>query len=429
MNTRALAANALVRVVVDGKSLTDALEEILPDIPQDNDRAFVQALCFGVVRWYYRLDYILAQLVAKPIRDEEVRLLVMLGLYQLEYTRVKPHAAVSETVSALGHKTWAKPLLNGVLRNFQRQRERLLALAEIDECALWSHPAWLLGKIRRNWPRQCQEIFEQANRQPPMTLRVNLSQTNRRAYLETLERAGIAAYPCQFAESGITLDNPVPVQSLPGFAEGGVSVQDEAAQLAAGLLELDSGQRVLDVCAAPGGKTLHILESRSDLGEVVALDIATERLVKVGENLARAGLSATVVCGDALHSAKWWDGRPFDRILLDAPCSATGVIRRHPDIKLLRKPADMAKLVDVQRRILDSVWPLLASGGLMVYATCSILKDENEAQIAAFRSRHPEAMDRPIEAGWGSPRPHGRQILSGEDGMDGFYYARLVKSF
>ena len=427
MNTRSLAANALVRVVGEGKSLTDALEEILPKIPRDIDRALVQALCFGVARWYCRLDFILGQLVAKPIRDKEVRLLALLGLYQLEYTRVKPHAAVAETVSALEGKIWAKPLLNAVLRNFIRERERLLALADADECAAFSHPAWLIGKTRKSWPQQCAAILEQANRQPPLTLRVNQRLASRKDYLLALGQAGIMAHSCRFAESAVTLENPVAVQSLPGFAKGEVSVQDEAAQLAAGLLELDSGHRVLDVCAAPGGKTLHILESRADLGEVVALDISAARLARIDENLARAGVVATVLCGDALEPGDWWDGRPFDRILLDAPCSATGVIRRHPDIKLLRQPEDIPRLVDLQRRILDRVWPLLAVGGLMVYATCSVLKEENEHQISGFLRNHPDAGELAIEAGWGSPRQHGRQILSGDDGMDGFYYARLAK--
>jgi len=427
LNTRSLAANALAQVIVEGKSLTDALEETLPKIPRDIDRAFVQALCFGVARWYFRLDFILRQLTAKPIRNEEVRLLALLGLYQLEYTRVKPHAAVSETVSALGRKLWAKPLLNGVLRSFQRERADLLALADGDECATFSHPDWLIGKIRKSWPKQWATILERANWQPPMTLRVNLRQGSRMGYLGSLAQSGIVAHPCRFADSGITLEAPVSVQSLPGFAKGAVSVQDEAAQLAAGLLELDTGHRVLDVCAAPGGKTLHILESRSDLAEVVALDIAAGRLARISENLARAGLDATVLCADAADSGAYWDGKPFDRILLDAPCSATGVIRRHPDIKLLRQPKDIARLVDLQRRILASVWTTLAKGGLIVYATCSILKEENETQIVAFLQDHPEAREVPIEAGWGSPRQHGRQILSGDGGMDGFYYARLAK--
>ncbi len=417
-----------MQVVVEGRSLNDALDEQLPSIPLDIDRSFVKAMCFGVSRWYFKLDFILAQLVPKPIRHEEVRLLAMIGIYQLEYTRVKPHAAVSETVSALGDKAWAKPLINAVLRNFQRQRERLLALAEIDECALWSHPAWLLGKIRKNWPSQCEQVFEQSNRPPPMTVRVNLRQSSREEYLLTLKQAGMIAHACPFAESGVTLESPVSVQSLPGFAEGLVSVQDESAQLAAGLLELDQGQRVLDVCAAPGGKTLHILESRADLAEVVALDIASDRLARVSENLSRAKLNAKVLCGDALEPQTWWDGKPFDRILLDAPCSATGVIRRHPDIKLLRKPSDLPKLVEVQRRILENIWPLLAEDGLLVYATCSLLKEENEVQISSFLHHHSDAKEVVIAAEWGSPRPYGRQILSGEDNMDGFYYARLVKS-
>jgi 16S rRNA (cytosine967-C5)-methyltransferase len=427
MNTRALAASALARVYGDGKSLTDALDEILPKIARDIDRALVQALCFGVARWYHRLDFILGQLVAKPIRDTEVRLLALLGLYQLEYTRVKPHAAVSETVSALEGKIWAKPLLNAVLRRFQRERDGLIALADANECAAFSHPAWLIGKIRKAWPEQCESILHQANRQPPLTLRVNPGLASRTDYLLALGQAGTMAHPCRFAESAVTLESPVAVQNLPGFAQGAVSVQDEAAQLAAGLLDLKPGQRVLDVCAAPGGKTLHILESRADLGDVVALDISAGRARRIDENLARGGFAATVVCGDALEPGGWWDGKPFDRILLDAPCSATGVIRRHPDIKLLRKPEDMPRLVDLQRRILNRVWPLLAVGGLMVYATCSVLKEENEQQMAGFLRDHADAAERAIEAGWGRPRQPGRQILSGEDGMDGFYYARVAK--
>jgi len=427
LNTRALAADALRRVTVEGQSLTAALDDILPGITQHNDRAFVQALCFGVARWYFRLDFILRQLAAKPIRDEQIRLLALLGLYQLEYTRVKPHAAVAETVEAAGGKRWAKPLLNGVLRSYQRERERLLALAALDESAASAHPPWLIGRIRASWPDDCAALLEQANQPPPMTLRVNHRQGGREDYLERLREAGLAAQACRFAPTGLTLESPVATERLPGFAQGRISVQDEAAQLAADLLDLRPGLRVLDVCAAPGGKTLHILESQPDLAEVVALDIAPERLGRIRENLARAGLQATVLRGDAARPQDWWDGRPFDRILLDAPCSATGVIRRHPDIKLLRRPEDIAQLQDLQRRILASIWPLLAEGGLLLYATCSILQEENEQQVAGFLSRHPEAKEAPITADWGRPGVCGRQILSGEQGMDGFYYARLAK--
>lgn len=424
---RALAARILSRVTAEGCSLTAALDEALPTIAQANDRSFVQALCFGVLRWYHRLDFILRQLAPKPIRDEEIRLLALLGLYQLEYSRVKPHAAVAETVSAAGRKTWAKPLLNGVLRSFQRDREALLERAEADETAAHSHPAWLIGKIRKNWPQDYPAILQQANRQPPMTLRVNLRQGGREDYLGVLQAAGIAARICRFAEAGLILENPVAVEKLPGFDSGRVSVQDEAAQLASTLLDLRPGHRVLDVCAAPGGKTLQILESHPDLGEMVAVDIAVDRLDKIRENLARGRLAATVLGGDAAQPSNWWDGRPFDRILVDAPCSATGVIRRHPDIKLLRKPEDIAQLQTLQRRILEAMHPVLAEGGLLVYATCSILKQENETQIESFLRDHPEFSEIPIQAEWGRTSGPGRQILTGEYDMDGFFYARLAK--
>lgn len=427
LNTRKLAATALNRVVTEGKSLTAALDEILPSIPLDIDRGFVQALCYGVVRWYFRLDSLLRELVAKPIRDPEVRLLVLVGLYQLEYTRVKPHAAVAETVSALGTKTWAKPLVNGVLRNFQRQREALLAQVDSEESVVFSHPEWLVGKLRKQWPEHYLRLLEQANQPPPFSLRVNRLRVDRDGYLELLAKAGMAARPCRFSASGVVLEQPVATHGLPGFADGWVSVQDEAAQLAAGLLDLRPGQRVLDLCAAPGGKTLHILETEPALASLTALDLAAERLAKINDNLQRAQLSATVLCGDAANPQGWWDGGQYERILLDAPCSATGVIRRHPDIKLLRRPEDITQLTHLQRRILDAAWSLLADGGLLVYATCSILKEENELQIARFLRDHPQAREVPIQAGWGHEGAAGRQILSGEDGMDGFYFACLAK--
>ena len=427
MNTRALAADALRKVTVEGQSLTAALDDVLPAIPQDNDRAFVQALCFGVARWYFQLDFILRQLAAKPIRDEQIRLLALLGLYQLEHTRVKPHAAVAETVSAAGRKAWAKPLLNAILRSYQRQRGPLLEQAGLDEAAATAHPPWLVGRIRASWPDDCAAILARANLPPPMSLRVNLRQGGREDYLELLRQAGQAARPGEFGAAAVTLESPVAAERLPGFAQGRASVQDEAAQLAAGLLDLAPGQRVLDLCAAPGGKTLHILESQPGLAEVVALDIAADRLAKIDENLARAGLKASVAQGDAARPQDWWDGRPFDRILRDAPCSATGVVRRHPDIKLLRRAEDIAPLQDLQRRLLAAAWPLLAEGGLLLYATCSILKEENEQPVAQFLSAHAQAREAPFAARWGRPAACGRQILSGEHGMDGFYYARLAK--
>lgn len=427
MNTRSIAAEILVQVVGEGKILNLALESSLPRIPRENDRAFVQALCYGVLRWYWRLDRILANLTRKPIKDLDIRMLVLLGLYQLHYTRVKPHAAVAETVAAAGARSWAKPLLNGVLRSYQREQARLEAEADVDMAAATAHPEWLARMLAKDWPDDSAELLRRNNEAPPLILRVNVLKRSREAYLTALREAGIPARASAIGESAIIVETPLPVEKLPGFAEGVVSVQDTAAQLAAPLLDPRPGQRVLDVCAAPGGKTVHILESCPDLKELVAVDIAPERTARIQENLTRAGLTATLLTADATRPGDWWDGRPFDRILLDAPCSATGVIRRHPDIKVLRKPSDILELKALQGRILEAVWPLLAPGGRLLYATCSVLRRENESRIAEFLDAHSEARELPIEADWGRPARHGRQILTGDSGMDGFYYARLEK--
>jgi 16S rRNA (cytosine967-C5)-methyltransferase len=426
LNTRSVAASVLAQVVIEGRFLTAALESALPALPKDNDRAFVQALCYGTLRWYWRLDRALAALARKPIKDAEVRLLALLGLYQLQYTRVKPHAAVAETVAAAGAKSWAKPFLNGVLRTYLRERERIDAEVESDPAAL-AHPDWLVRELARDWPDQHADLLRRNNEAPPLTLRVNLAQVSRADYLAQLAESGIPALPSAACASAVTVETPLPTEKLPGFAEGWVSVQDAAAQLAAPLLDLAAGQRVLDACAAPGGKTAHILESRADLGELVALDISPERIAKVRESLRREGLAATVLAADAARPETWWDGRPFDRVLVDAPCSATGVIRRHPDIKVLRQPSDLAELAKTQRSLLEAAWRVLAPGGKLLYATCSVLRQENEARIAAFLDAHPQARELEIAAGWGVKAAHGRQILTGDRGMDGFYYALLEK--
>lgn len=428
MNTRAIAAHALSQVVVEGKFLTSVLESTLPTIPKDNDRAFVQALCYGTLRWYWRLDRILGALARKPIKEPEIRMLVLLGLYQLKYMRVKPHAAVAETVAAAGGRAWAKPFLNGVLRTYQREQARLDAEADAHPAGATAHPPWLVERLKRDWPDHYAQLLEHNNAAPPLAVRVNLARNSRADYLARLAAAGIPAQVVDPGETALIVDPPVPVEKLPGFADGDVSVQDSAAQWAAPLLDLRPGQRVLDVCAAPGGKTAHILESCTGLGEVVAVDIAPERIGRIRENLTRAGLAATILAADAARPDDWWDGRPFDRILVDAPCSATGVIRRHPDIKVLRKPSDIAELADTQRRILEGVWPLLVPGGRLLYATCSVLRRENEEQVGAFLKAHPDAVEIPITAAWGTPVNHGRQILTGDRNMDGFYYACLEKS-
>lgn len=422
----------LSRVLQDGQSLTVALDTALQTVESGKDRAFIQALCYGVCRQFHRLDFILGELLDKPLKDSGVKALALVGLYQLKYMRVKAHAAVSETVLATRKKPWAKSLINAVLRTYLREQERLEQKADSFRVAAVSHPAWLIKRIEQDWPQQAQQILLENNRQPPMVLRVNLSQTSRENYLRQLSEQGLieqnAVASIDFCPSAIILDKPVPVDLLPGFAEGRVSVQDTAAQLAAELLAVEAGHRVLDVCAAPGGKTAHILEQQVQLKELVAVDIDESRMRRVSDNLQRLKLSAMLVVGDAAHPEDWWDGRLFDRILLDAPCSALGVIRRHPDIKLLRKPADIEPLQALQRNILQAVWPLLAPGGILLYATCSILKQENEQQIDAFLAGHADAFELPVDAAWGVAGSHGRQIITGESAMDGFYYARLGKS-
>lgn len=428
MNSRSLAARIVSRVLKDGQSLTAALEQSIGTLDTAADKAFVQALCYGVIREFYRLDFMLGQLLAKPIKDSDIKALALIGLYQLEYMRVKAHAAVSETVSAAPRKkAWAKPLLNAVMRNYQRRRSELQELADNDPVASSNHPKWLIESIRANWPEQARQLVSENNRQAPMTLRINLAQIGRDAYAERLNASGIASTASSECPSALILERPVPVDQLPGFAEGIVSVQDVAAQLAAGLLDLKAGHTVLDVCAAPGGKSAHILEMQPDIARLTAVDIDESRMQKVRDNFRRLRLDAEFVVADATQPKDWWNGVPFDRILLDAPCSALGVIRRHPDIKLLRKPEDLVQLQQLQKNILEVIWPLLAPGGLLLYATCSIVKEENELQIDAFLNEHRDATEWPIDGNWGQARPHGRQVLTGDKAMDGFYYAGIRK--
>jgi 16S rRNA (cytosine967-C5)-methyltransferase len=342
---------------------------------------------------------------------------------------VPSHAAVAETVGAARrlHKAWAAALVNATLRGFLREREQLLAALDTDPVSALAHPAWLLDELRAAWPQQWQAIAAANNVRPPMTLRVNPRHGDAAAWRTRLTTAGHPAATVAAAPSALQLDAPCDVKILPGFATGALSVQDAAAQLAAPLLAVRPGQRVLDACAAPGGKTCHLLESQPALAELVALDRSAERLERVRENLVRLGGTARLVAADAAEVDSWWDGKPFERILLDAPCSGSGVIRRHPDIKLLRRPEDLVHLAGEQQRLLRAVWPLLAPGGRLLYATCSVLPVENERQISHFLADYEEAEELPITAEWGHPRDHGRQILPGEAGMDGFFYALLQR--
>jgi len=426
-----VAAARVVQGVLEGNSLATLIPYQLSAIDDARDRALAQELSYGTLRYHFRLQALLDRLLEKPLKekDRDVKALLLIGCYQLLYLRVAEHAAVNETAGAAKHlgKRWAVGLVNGVLRRLQREQDALLQAMESDEEARYAMPGWLLREIRQRWPDSWQNRVCALNTRPPMTLRVNLSRATREAYLERLAAGGIEASPNPVAESGIDLERPLEVESLPGFDDGDVSVQDGAAQLAAGLLDLAPGQRVLDACAAPGGKSGHLLESEPGIA-LTAMDIDAERLERVASNLARLRLQAELVVADAAQPEGEWAQRQYDRILLDVPCSATGVIRRHPDIKLLRRESDIAALSALQQRILKAIWPRLKPGGLMLYATCSLLPAENERQLAPFLADHPDARERPIPALWGEAREVGRQIAPGESGLDGFYYALLEKT-
>ena len=430
MNPRLAAAKALAAVLNGKASLNSSLPTQLDKV-EDRDRGFTQDLAFGTARWQPRLSALAAKLLQKPFKaaDADVEALLLVGLYQLLYTRVPAHAAIGETVGCAEKlkKPWAKALLNAVLRRAQRESEALLAELEHDPVVRTAHPRWLQKSLKAFWPEQWEAICAANNAHPPMILRVNRRHHSRDAYLQLLTDAGIAAKPCVYSTDGIVLEAAADVRSLPGFAEGWISVQDEAAQLAADLLDLAPGQRVLDACCAPGGKTCHILEVQKDLAGVVAVDLEAKRLVRVRENLARLGLSAELIAADGRDTATWWDGKPFQRILLDAPCSATGVIRRHPDIKLTRQPDDIAALAVLQGELLDALWPTLEVGGILLYATCSTLPTENTEVIQAFLARTSGARELDLATTAGIKQPHGRQLLAQEGGHDGFYYAKLIK--
>ena len=426
MNLRKPAAQILVSVIKEGRSLTAALDNHSSLLTQPKDKAFVQALCYGVLRDYHRLDFLLSLLLTKPLRnkDTDIKLLLLMGLYQLRTMRIKTHAAVSETVAAVGRKSWAKGVMNGVLREYLREQTPLEAQINANNVAKYSHPQWLIEKITHDWGAQSNDIFEQNNQHPPMVLRVNLTQTTQADYLQILLAHNIEAEIVSISTTAIKLTSALPVEKLPDFMTGKVSIQDTAAQFAAPLLSLKKEQRVLDLCAAPGGKTVAMLELEPSL-KVTAVDIDESRLERVNENLQRLNVSATLVTADARDFKK--DKALFDRILLDAPCSALGVIRRHPDIKVLRRADDIDALAALQAEILENAWRLLASNGILLYATCSILKEENQDQIENFLKKHPDSFEIPIETNWGISQTVGRQILTGHHAMDGFYYARLGK--
>ncbi|MFK7892607.1 MAG: 16S rRNA (cytosine(967)-C(5))-methyltransferase RsmB [Granulosicoccus sp.] len=420
-NLRLVCVHVLIELQTSGGSLTRLLPQAQL-LVADSEKARLQAWCFGCCRWAHQLGAIVDGLLQKPMKakDLDVHMLMQLGIFQLLHSSLATHAAVDETVKVTRRlrKDWSKGLVNAVLRTFSRSHVEIAAA--LPEYARYSHPPWLLSQLKNDWPQNWQRICEENNRQAPMTLRVNSASTSCQEYSASLAAQAMACRALEYAPDSLVLDQPVPVWELPGFETGEISVQDAAAQLAADYLMrlVPRGGRLLDACSAPGGKTAHILE-KAHFTSVLAVDKDNDRLAKVQETVIRLGVERGLElrCGDALELDQWWDGQKFDAVLLDAPCSGTGVIRRHPDIKLLRRETDIADLVQLQGQLLDVLWTTLKEGGVMLYATCSVLKAENEQQVNQFLERFQDAQ----------LIGDVQQILPGENQMDGFFYAPLSK--
>lgn len=414
-----------------GRSLERALSGPLDKWPDPRDRSLLQAMSYGVTRFYPRLERLLEGLLDRPLKPRELPLkcLIMSGLYQISSMKIPDHAAVSATVSAADAigRPGARALVNAVLRRYLREKDKAEAAVSSTPEGRWAHPAWMVDRVATSWPDTWESVLNANNTEPPMWLRINRSKINREEWLKSSAPEG--ASPGVYVPESVLLRTPCDVGEIDGFNRGEVSVQDAGAQLAAHLLAATPGDRVLDACAAPGGKTAHVLELCPG-AELDALDRDGRRLEVMRSGMKRLGLAPKLICGDASRPDDWWDGKPYDRILVDAPCTASGVIRRHPDIKLLRRESDIARLAAIQGGILDGVWRVLRPGGRLVYSTCSIFPEENERQIAEFRDRRMTAL--PEDAGTlvlpGRDSGFGRQILPGDAGMDGFYYACLIKA-
>jgi 16S rRNA (cytosine967-C5)-methyltransferase len=415
-NLQKLAADTLEDILA-GAALHQVLPHRVQQLQTPGERGALQDIVYGSLRQLGRLDCWLGALLERPLTDPQLGWLLRVAIYQLAYTRAPAHAVVHNAVTAAG-EGWRRGLANAVLRNFQRRRAELEKIAEAQPSARWSHPDWWIARLQAEYPDHWQGILEAGLLHPPFTLRVNVRHGDVAGYLQRLAEAGHPAR--QTGEDAVTLDKAISVHSLPGFDEGHVSVQDAGAQWAARLLDAQPGERVLDACAAPGGKTGHILE-RAEV-ELIALDVDALRLERVQENLDRLKLSAKRVVGDASNPDSWWDGQPFDRILADVPCSASGVVRRNPDIKWLRRPEDIAQFAAQQAVMLEALWRVLAPGGSLLYVTCSVFHEENNGQVQAFMIRHAHDARRcslPESLSDGSLLPDAEH--------DGFFYALLQK--
>lgn len=427
MNKTQLAAVSAIGKVLAGSSLTEVLQEIWRADPalSKQQRGAIQDLSYGVLRFYGQLQAILGLLLKTPLRIKSLHHLLLVSLYQLQYSKTSPHTVVDQAVSAsraLAQGKGMQGLVNAVLRNFIRQRESLLQQATATDEGRYSYPQWWIDKLRQHYPEQFRAVLEAGNKRPPMTLRVNRRKMGVEAYLGLLAENGMTAE--LLGASALQLSQPVAVENLPGFAEGWVTVQDAGAQLAAPFLDVCDGMRVLDACAAPGGKSTHVLELADVALTVLESDAA--RLVRVQQNLQRLNMSAErMVCGDAANPDAWWDGRPYDRVLADVPCSASGVVCRHPDIKWLRRESDLVKFARNQQAILQALWKILNRGGKLLYVTCSVFAEENTMQIEKFLKHHPDAQSLPLPV-TAMSMYEGQLIPAIQH--DGFFYALLQKA-
>lgn len=428
-NVRLAAIRVLESILLNKGSLSTQLARKQADVKPEHIPQ-LKEVCFGVSRQYPKLNSFALHMLDKPFqeKDFDVYAAILIGLYQIDFMDTPEHAAVNEAVESakLIGKPWAGKLVNAILRRYLREADDIKAILKEMPSVDHAHPKWILKRFKKHWPEEFDQIIQANNARPPMCLRVNLSRVSRETQMAALSQAGIENKEGAFSESAIYLNQATSVQSLPGFFDGLMSVQDEAAQLSANILSPEEGDKVLDACAAPGGKTGHLLESAEI--ELTAVELEPWRLAKIEENLERLSFNAALICADSGDLDSWWDKEPFDKILLDVPCSATGVIRRNPDIKINRKPADILELVEIQKTLLNNIWLTLKPGGKLLYATCSVMPEENEQQMARFLEETEDAQEIPLNVSWGKQVSHGIQLLPNATSHDGFYYCLIEKN-
>ena len=433
------AALKALKLVFSGQSLSAVQPQVIDTLEDKRDRGLANEIVNGVLRWRWKLEFFTTQLLSKKLKakDQDVQLILLMALYELAECRTPDYAVINESVELVrkSGKQWAGSLVNAILRRYTREKEELAEALKAD-VARFSHPEWMLDRFKKDWPEQWQQLIEENNKRPAFWLRVNNRQNDALQYKALLDENDIETEVTDLSDQALKLAQGMDVRLLPGFSDGAVSVQDAGAQLSANLLNVLDGQRVLDLCAAPGGKTTHILERHPTIKKMVAVEFDEKRMQRVQENLQRLKLNGAdnqqtitqLIVADARDYKQWWDGEYFDRILIDAPCSASGVIRRHPDIKSLRRESDIQTLVDLQSEILAVAWQMLAVGGELLYVTCSVFKDENQKQIKTFIAAMKEnAEEIVIDADWGVACENGRQLFPGEKQADGFYFCRLKK--